>query len=160
MSAQFYAIPDDVQRALALFLPLSTLLSLAKCSRHLQSALQRQLLLRFDGLFSLRHCKSVSVISPRGYSSYPISDATLQYAIQDLLGKADVTHSCYQFIEASRGYDGPSGYRTVYGSGRFDVDEVVKHILYLPSVGDSDLYRFLGWLHWQYNQLQAVEAST
>jgi hypothetical protein len=51
--AHFGALPDDVLRAVADFMPPSGLLVLIRCNKRLQSVLRRQLSRRLDDRFAL-----------------------------------------------------------------------------------------------------------
>jgi hypothetical protein len=53
--ARLPSLPDDVLRALAIFLPLSDLLVLVQCSRHIRMALRSQLNRCLDRLFGVTH---------------------------------------------------------------------------------------------------------
>jgi hypothetical protein len=100
------ALPDDVLRAVATFLPTSGLIVLAQSSRAMAVVLQDKLTLRLDNLFIVTQSEYEFVKSFHiELLTYP-----LRCEIEALFGEASVDSegwSSYFFVEASKGYNGP-----------------------------------------------------
>jgi hypothetical protein len=102
-TAFFCALPDDVLRTLAAFVPPSGLLALVRCR-----LLQGQLTLRLDSLFVVTHIGITFVTTVIGYNFSLSKQWQHQKSkLVTLFGEADCldSHRSYYFLEAPKGYD-------------------------------------------------------
>jgi hypothetical protein len=151
--AQLCALPDDVLRAVAEFMPPSGLLVLVHCSLGMQSVLHRQLSRRLDDLFALSTEPISRTDGPRSCFTLPVTCDDLERTIKAVFGPGYYPWiRSYKFIEAPKGYDGPLGHSRCYEVRTF---YQTVHIV-SPNLCP---HRFVGWLHRRHDYLLTAEAS-
>jgi hypothetical protein len=100
------ALPDDILRSLAAFMPPSGLIVLVRCSHWLARVLREQLSRRLDDLFVITTQPEIQCELPF-YDDLSIQ--TLPCELEALFGKATINEtsfvSTYYFVEAPKGYD-------------------------------------------------------
>jgi hypothetical protein len=105
--AQLYSLPDDVLRALATFVPLSDVLVLVRCNRHIRVVLQSQLNRSLDRIFVAMQIDDDWVHQAwRLDCTYPTRQPD-QRVLHSLFGEANLRGGCrvYCFLEVSKGHD-------------------------------------------------------
>jgi hypothetical protein len=146
--AGLYALPDDVLRALATFVPLPDLIVLVRCSRHFQMVLQSQLNRCLDHLFVVTHAEEHWVRARRiPPHSYPPNQPEHR-VLEALFGEATVRGNSrvYCFVEV----DGQS-ILSLYIS--YDYASY-----YIRGATQSERDRFASWLRYRCEQQLATEA--
>jgi hypothetical protein len=165
ISEHLSALPDDVLRAVADFMPLSGLLVLARCSRKMQSVLRRQLNRHLDDLFVVRRYVRSYLCDKIGKHcvDYTIPGDTLQRQMFALFGEPDEAIGSHNFFEASQDYDEPfcvpkcimypvCGFRIL-------ADEGDRVPCFVTSYSHFRLRRFVGWLSRRYRKLLTAGTS-
>jgi hypothetical protein len=155
MSAGLYNLPDDVLRALATFLPMSHLLMLVRCSRHLQIVLQIQLTLGLDQLFVTTYLEYY-YYRERRLPLNAIIYQPEQRVLHTLFGEADVRggSNVYCFVEA----EGKSVLSLIH---RKFVDIHLEAGATAQIENENDYAtrdRFVSWLRYRCEQQLATEA--
>jgi hypothetical protein len=155
VSAGLYSLPDDVLRALAKFAPLSDLLVLVKCSRHIRMVLQSQLNRCLDQLFAVthleEHCAQVRRLpfSSRWASAYQPQ----QQVVDALFGGATLSGNFWNhfFVEVN-------GRSTLSLFKKEDAwSDCVSY--YISGETKPVRVRFASWLRYRCEKWMAAEAN-
>jgi hypothetical protein len=168
--AQLYALPDDILRAVAAFLPRSGLILLVWCSRRLAAVLGAQLIRRLDGLFVVSVLPEITQ-SNLGRGCYVMLEPhPTPCDLEALFGKARVLWhaigpSGYDFVEDPNDSNGPARIiRLALNPSRSTAGEL---FVFIPDkeVGPrlaqavAQRRRVLGWLQRRQMQLRAAKAE-
>jgi hypothetical protein len=107
--AHLCALPNDILRAVAAFMPPSALLVIVRCSRHFSRVLHGEVTQRLDGLFQYVALPTASFSTSPDWvklveHSWPQHMPRL--FVEAMLGTSDLHPGGYLFLEALKGYDG------------------------------------------------------
>jgi hypothetical protein len=158
--ARLSSLPDDVLRALATFVPLSDLLVLVRCSRHIRVVLQKQLNHCLDRLFVVTHLEENWARARRLrflYGSRALPNQPKQTVLDKLFGEADIRDG-----GNSRGYCFTDGQRLLCLSQHKDFlneNEDGYSLYYIITRKNKPIRdRFASWLRYRCDQQMATEA--
>jgi hypothetical protein len=135
------ALPDDILRAIAKFVPMSGLIVLVRSSRTIAVVLKDQLAQRLDDLLVVIHSE-IQCMHPF-FNELPTQPR--QQELETLFGEASVSTlelSSHNFMEAREGCDGPRNYFKLYRLPAGYADRRYK----VASSRNNGQIRFLTWL--------------
>jgi hypothetical protein len=144
--AHLCALPNDILRAMATFMPPSALLVMVRCSRRFSRVLHGEMTQRLDGLFQYVALPTCTA----SFSTLPDCVKLVEHSwpqhmprlsVEAMLGTSDLHPGGYLFLEALKGYDGPQEH-----SGLFYQGSCIRRIY---ARNHKVLRRFEGWLNFR-----------
>jgi hypothetical protein len=154
--AELHALPDDILRAIAEFVPPSGLLVLVQCNQRLANVLHDELSCRLDDLFVVNPYPPDIAFVWMSMLFCPLFTPSFD-DVRTLFGEQNAVGGC-SFVENPKGYDGPFGPHITLSRRRRRIHMITHGPADMTYVvkGSGPLHRFSSWLQRQHEELLAA----